>query len=222
MTPQVAVIRDEDRSVLFAEFPWLLEDLLVAIPEQLRLAGIAFDSYALNDLSDFDLTSYRVVIVLNAFKLTAEARHQLKAQVCCDGRTVLWLYAAGYATDEGSSLTAMEDLTDFHLHKKPVDYPKIILLNSSMFCNLNSEIEFGFDDPAFDPDSEYSINGLHELTPTFYFDDRRAIPCAFYIDDSLPAMGYKRMPDYTTWYCGVGNIPAVVLREIVRSAGVDV
>lgn len=67
---------------------------------------------------------------------------------------------------------------------------------------------------------EQSINGLRELSPTFYFDDHAPCPVPSILMTAY-RLGYKRMPNYTNWYCGVGNIPADVLYEIVCSAGAD-
>ncbi|WP_223694924.1 hypothetical protein [Leifsonia poae] len=82
---------------------------------ELSRAGAPFDRYLIEDLVDGSVPSgYKVYVFPDAFRLTAAERIAVDA-LKSGGRTLIWGWAPGYATDSGLSKAAVESLTGFSL-----------------------------------------------------------------------------------------------------------
>ncbi len=74
--------------------------------------GVPFDWYLIDDLEAIRDKDYKVYIFLDCFYMTEQQRKAAEA-LRSDGRTLVWFYAPGYASQTDLSLTRMENLTGF-------------------------------------------------------------------------------------------------------------
>lgn len=62
---------------------------------EMSCTGAIFDVFSFNDLAKLDLSQYRLICLFSTVLITPERAKFLRERVCCDGRTILWLYAPG-------------------------------------------------------------------------------------------------------------------------------
>ena len=65
-----------------------------------------FDAVLLPDLAGIDTSRYRLVLVLDAFKLDVAERRVLREKLETGGKYVVWLYAPGYFDSDGTAGSA--------------------------------------------------------------------------------------------------------------------
>jgi len=191
---EIAVFSDPESMYYVSEFGKINNDCLTKLYDSLGRMGAPFDLYNLSDLSAVDLSRYKFVILPNLFFLTAEQRAQIKELLENNGRIVLWLYAPGYLSPEGFSVEAMEDVTGFTLHETDAIGEKIVTENEIFGFTANVS-------PVFSVNEDAEIFGRYEKC-------------------GMAALAKKAFSDWTSWYCAAGNIPASVLRRIVKDSGV--
>ena len=73
--------------------------------------GVPFDAYALSDISDERLPSYRVYVFPNAFTLSDVRRAQIVERLRRDRATAVWMYASGYYREDRGSVSNVVELT---------------------------------------------------------------------------------------------------------------
>jgi hypothetical protein len=206
---QVAVFGDGPSMYFASATSSLSESLLLAAPVALRRIGAPFDVFSLADLDNprLPLERYKLVIFLNTFAVSESKRAFIEKKVKAQGRTILWLYAPGYIEENGFSLEAMHSLTDINLAHYDGPDSKIKLKKEDVLSKLSNEIEFGF---------------TKEVSPLFHIDDPEVKVLGYYASGGQAAVGYKKMPDFTSFYCATGNVPTALFREIARAAGVHI
>lgn len=183
--------------------------------------GAPHDLYLLNDLLEGRLPEYKLYVFLNPFQLDDQRRAALKEIVCRDGKTALWLYAAGYINPsrrgDAVSPEHMTDLTGLRfgcggsywgpfMHITDFAHPVTRGLPQDLFWGTTRHIapNFFVDDPDATVLGQI-VAGLGRCRAglalkTFGGDDPRRA--------------------WTSVYCATPNLPAAVLRGIARHAGV--
>jgi len=207
---QVAVFGDAPSTYYTSESSTFGTSLLTdGGPAALRRIGAPFDSFSLDDLenSDLPLAQYRLVIFLNAFTLSQERRAFIEDKVKTRGRSLLWLYAPGYITDDGFSLESMHSLTGINLGLRDSRRSDIRLQNEDILNGIPDGMKFGFN---------------KDISPLFEIDDPNAKILGAYTDGGEGAVGYKEAESHTSYYCAAGNVPPALYRAIARSAGVHI
>ena len=92
---------------------------------ELAKAGAPFDRYIIEDLVDGKVPNhYKVYVFPDAFRLTSAQRQTVDALKSA-GRTLVWGWAPGYASDTGLSAANVAQLTDFTVdeHTAPAETP---------------------------------------------------------------------------------------------------
>lgn len=208
---EIAVLLD-DESFFYEtirnelDVPLIFHQRLVGLP---RL-GAPFDVYLLNDFLKGRLRPYKLYIFLNAFRLDETRRQALKRELRRDGRTALWIYAPGYIKDD-PSVDNMKDVTGFSFVRNEHPWPSFMHL------------------------TEFRHPITARLSQDLFWDTQSHLGPQFHISDSTarilgevvmaqgtcqPGFAIKEFPDWKSIYVAVPNIPAPVLREIARFAGV--
>jgi len=85
-----------------------------ALVREFGHAGIPFDTASFNDLASGELKDYKVYVLSNLFYVTPQKRAVVE-KLQKQGKTIIWTFAPGYLTEEGTSLESMEKLTGFDL-----------------------------------------------------------------------------------------------------------
>ena len=190
------------------DIPLIFQQRLWGLP---RL-GAPFDVFLLDDFLAGKLRPYRLYIFLNPFRLDAGRRKAMARELRRDGRTALWIYAPGYLK-EGPALENMEELTGLHfglgeqpwgplVHVTDFGHPVTKGLSQDLFWGTNAK-----------------------LAPLFYIDDpaARILGEVVYSQGNCrPGFAVKEFPGWKSAYSAAPDIPANVLRNIARWAGVHV
>lgn len=189
---EIAVVVD-DRSLHLMQVANRLSRplLLEQLPELGRL-GAPVGFYALGDLER--LAPRKMYVFLNAFAPTAAERRaidQLKGQ----GRVLVWLYAPGAYREGRLDLTGMEELTGLHIamDRRP------------------TRLEVKTDSGA------YGAN--FDVAPVFFADDPSATVLGR-LADGRAGLVRRENAGWTTIYSAAPKLPAALLRDLARRAGV--
>ena len=86
-------------------------NLISGVVYELSRTGAPFDLITPAEITNKALPDYRLYIFLNCFHLNAKERQDIADTVKRNGKTAIWLYAAGAITDRGISDQAMSELT---------------------------------------------------------------------------------------------------------------
>jgi hypothetical protein len=221
---EVAVVLDEETPFYLKPGVELLYPL-VFLQERLGLArmGTTFDVYLHDDLAEASMPEYPLYIFLNTFYLTEEERRVVRQRVQCGGKTVVWMYAPGFVSEEGLSIEHVRELTGMriryrearirgggtplHLYLTNFDHP--------ITRGVTASTVFGTDTP---------------VSPVFYCDDPEATVLGRLMPPhasgraigEFPGFAVKRCSDWTSVFVAVPNVPPDILRNLARFAGCHV
>ncbi len=215
-TSEIAVIVDEKSMDYQAAKPKLLSVVMSnQVSEQLTRIGTPFDVYLLSDLAK--LPEYKMYVFLDTFYLTDKDRTIIKEKVLNRNHTVLWMYAPGYVTDKELSPEAISEITGIKLAVKDTSGEFAATLS-----NPNHAITKGLD-----PKLSWKTSA-GPFGPLFYSIDPDAQTLAVLTggaggeESGKPELAIKEMAGWRSIWCGVPEIPAVLLRQIARKGGVHI
>jgi hypothetical protein len=210
---EIAVLID-DESFFYETCRYNLDISLVF---QQRLWGLPrmgapFDVFLLDDFLARKLPSYKFYVFLNPFRLDEGRRKAMAGELRRDGRVALWIYAPGYVKD-APSLENMEELTGirFSLGEQPwgplvhitdFDHPLTAGLGQDLCWGTNAK-----------------------LAPLFYVDDPQARilgEVVYSQGNCRPGFAVKEFAGWKSVYSASPNLPAALLRNIARYAGVHI
>jgi len=169
--------------------------------------GAPVDLVTIDDLVAGQCPPYRLYIFLNAFRSDASLRQAVRDQVERDHQTALWIYGPGALDRAGASARAAMELTGISLTMREVMQPlRVVVSTGHPYCDdLPNTFEYGTTKPvgpifhAVDPEAE----GIGKIK-------------------GLGAVGLC-VKDFDTWtsiFSAAPNLPATMLRNIAREAGV--
>jgi hypothetical protein len=210
---EIAILLD-DESFYYETVRNDLDIPLIFKQRHLGLAhmGAPYDLYLLDDFLENKLPPYKLYIFLNPVRLNETQREDLEKQIRQKGRTALWIYSPGYIKDK-PSIGNMTDIAGFEFgsNEHPwASFMHITNFNHSLTEGLSQDLYWGTDS---------------RLAPMFYIDDPEAIilgEAIFAQGTCKPGFGLKEFDDWNSIYISVPNIPAQVLRNIARYAGVNI
>lgn len=181
--------------------------------------GAPVDVYLFSDLTDgrVPLDRYRFLVFLNAFHLDAGQRAYIRDEAARDGRCILSFYAPGFFGPGGASEEGIRELTGFQVRFDT---------QAARLRVRVGEKEFGSEKP---------------VSPVFYVDDPEAEVIGELVQGGLwrggvgtPGGGFdigpggrgglcrKVFEDWTSVYSAAPCIPAGVLRDFAKDAGVHI
>ncbi len=98
---EVCVLVSEKALACYAtatrKFTWISRQM-----QQIGRIGAPYDIYLTDDLSDLDISRYKMFIFLNAFLISSEEKKTIREKCMSGNRTLFWLYAPGVAGMKGS------------------------------------------------------------------------------------------------------------------------
>ncbi|MFA7183559.1 MAG: hypothetical protein WC082_01625 [Victivallales bacterium] len=229
---RIAVIADQE-SLLVCSSLFLSKQILDRERvNELGRIGCMYDFFETDDIAKLDLGKYKLFIFLNAFSLSSAERDQLSRLLKRDNKVLLWVYAPGLINPDSCpqlSLANMESLTGMkfgYLKTRCGMDMKITNYNHSLTRKLVPSCTFGShtrlittDACGATPEKPRRLKPL-AAKPQFFVDDKEAITLARFLDSGKPGYAIKKFPGWTSVYVGSACIPANVLREVARFAGV--
>ncbi len=173
-------------------------------------AGAAWDFCLLDDLCAGRLPDYKLYVFLNAFYVDPARREAIHAKLKRNGATALFAYAPGYLGPHGASLPAMAALSGIRIAKDDAEGRPQLLLEPN--------------DPLARGLAPQTPVGAKDLTvaPRFYAEDPAAHIAGRLVGSRQAGLVVKPMDGWTSIYSAAMQLPAGLMRNIARSAGVHV
>jgi len=213
---EIAIIVDEETPYYVSHE--ILQPL-VYLQDRWHLAriGAPYDWYIHNDLADPLLPDYKLYIFLNTLFLTTQEREAIKEKVRRKGATVIWIYAPGFVSENGCSITNVCDLVGMEISYRRSNY-------SSKGGPLHAYVT-DFEHPFTEGLTGNTFWGTDApIDPIFYCTDPdvkvlgRILPAPEGLFQA-PGFCVKEFSQWTSVYFAVPNIPSCILRNIARYAG---
>ena len=195
--PEVAVVIDEQGPLFGAPNAQANMALLYRFRAQWYGIGAPTGIYLLEDLISGKMPPAKLTIILNAFRLTPAQRRTLQRRAARKGCVTLFMYAPGYADGDKLSVEAIRETTGIAVRTVEPRTGALIAVSGEAF-----------------PGS-YAA-----LTPSFAVDDPKAQTLATYAEGGEPAVASKAMGEGLSVYSGALEVPASMLRDLARKAGV--
>lgn len=161
--------------------------------------GAPFDWYLIDDLEAIRDKGYRVFVFLDCFYMT-ESQRKTAESLRADGRTLVWFYAPGYASQADLSLPRMEALTGFRFEQAEEGPLKGVLSGSAAEVGIGKTQKTLFTVRPEDGVCELArgVGPLHDKT----------------------VMALKQNAGWTSVFSAIPGMPAELLRGLFREAGV--
>lgn len=120
----------------------LCEDVPDQMVEEALRSGTAGDHVYLFDLQKVDLSRYKAIVFVNAYKMSAADRKFIQEKVAQNGRTLIWNYLPGYTDGWENSLDFVTELTGMKLRKidSPAK-PKVIFSKPDTSWTFESAVQ---------------------------------------------------------------------------------
>jgi len=189
------------------------------LTQELFRAGAPFDVCLLSDLPL--LEEHKFYIFLDTFYLTDKDKKIIREKVLKNNHTVLWMYAPGYVTDKGLSIESVSEITDIRLgvaNRQAECYATLIRLSDPITQGLDPKLQWGVKDGPYGPvifAEENQGMVLATLHAPAGKDEKSETL-------SRPGLVVKQLPQWRSVWCGVPDVPATLLRNIARTAGVHI
>jgi hypothetical protein len=178
----------------------LTSKITEAMTDSLLGTGAAVDRIFLMDLDAVDLSRYKLVIFGNTFMLSEAQRALVKQRVMTNGRTVVFMSAAGYSDGRNNSTAAMSDLIGIRIEKTTDT-------ESPVTATVGNET------------AELDVRGV---TSRFKVADTEARPLGAYRSGAA-AVAVKDLRGCRVYYFGVPlKAPLPFFKALLREAGVRV
>ena len=196
----VAVVLDNPS--FYACAPDFLQQNEVVFPflRALSHSGVVYDTIHSFDLDKIDLPRYKCVIFLNAQRADAAQRKFVREKLQNNGRTLVWIYAAGYSDGKRLGADLTEELTGFKFEKF-----------------TDAPLQLRYADAKFPPETP-KIKGI--VSPILVPTD--GTPIAYYGDSQKVAVAKKTFPTHTAYYFGIPPQGKKVVSDIVAESGAHI
>lgn len=210
-TAQIAVIVSQESARYMRYDGALTEAALIMQLSELGAMGAPFDVVDAADLPQLfagpAAANYRVVIFLNCLYLSPAERAAIRDRVARDGRTLVWSYAAGLVTEQGLSTQAMAEVTGIRVKLYDRPWPLEVV--------------------SYYTGDRHTYGTAERVAPLLNGHDPEARVCGFvrqhtHKDSDMPGLLEKDCGGWRSVWSAAPTLPAALLREISRGAGVNI
>lgn len=172
----------------------LMGPLFVEQVQELGHMGTPFGLYHLDDLPRLERAQF--VIFLNVVAPTGKQREMIHRYLRGSGRTALWIWAPGLLTEGGIDEAAMQELTGIRLRASKEEAPLVVSVADRVYGTQQrgGPVCWAEDDAA-------------EVLGTLEHNTR-------------PGLVRKHVDGHTAIYSSAPCLPAWLLRDLARAAGV--
>jgi hypothetical protein len=210
--PQVAMITDEDSFFYLRNSNEITRPSVTLMRRMFNTMGCPVGLYLMDDLCEGKVPdTVRLYVFLNAYRVTTQQRRQLRDRIAHENEAALWLYAPGFI-DEDASAENIAELIGFEVAQlaEPTS-SRVRLLDSppQPLDGLPGGHAFGVDS---------------QPTPLFAVQAGQpdVIALGNYEGTKHIAMAMRRLPNWSSVFCGGLQVSAEVLRELARYAGAHI
>ncbi len=193
---------------------------------ELARIGAPVTFYDIRDLmqDNFPFDKYKMYIFIDDFYMSEQERQVINTHVKNNNRMLVWYYASGYVTDHSLSTQAMSEMIGMNIDT----FGKTMKLIHGMDVVLDGNEHWltKFCEPT------RRIVEPHVIAPVFWVNDKSAQVLATGFSTAQdaydgytynkPAICIKKMSDWTSVWSGISYLPAGILRNIAKQAGVHI
>lgn len=185
-------------------------------------AGMASETYLLDDALNPNIPEHKVIMVTNAFCITDKQHRAILKLARHSQAAVIWLMAPGVQTTKGFDLSHVSKITGFKIKSVDIEaLPAISLIDSNHPWSqptLTQGIKLkNFGAGPLDADD----SGARNIGPMFYVDvSKDKDVTVLGILDVLcePGLVVRKMDGYTSVYCSAPYIHNAMLRKIGKDS----
>ncbi|NCO34728.1 MAG: hypothetical protein AUJ92_08210 [Armatimonadetes bacterium CG2_30_59_28] len=201
--PDVAVIVDEESTHWIHENGFQVNFAAVNHTQAaLATSGVPFNTFLLDDLNHPKLADYKIYLFLNCYRMSEAQAAFIETKFKRDGRTLMWVYAPGYATDGGLSSDRVSKLVGMKLTYAPEW--------GSLACEAAQS-----DHPL--SKNLLPLQGNAMNSGKFSIVDEQAIPLARYVTGGEVAIAAREFPAWRSVYIAApGALDPNLLNNVAR------
>lgn len=207
--PDVAVIVDPTSMRYVRTGSRLLEQVIVKAREALMRSGVSVGFYLLEDIVRRDFPLTRMVLFLNAWRLSHPVREAIQRKLQRNQRTLVWLYAGSLFKGHRDALATAREVMGFALARQPwasTQGTQIVKPTHPIARALGTD-KLGAQEP---------------WEPSYYVLDEDAEVIGQYIETGLPSLAVKDHGDWRSVFIGERTLTPELIRALAWWAGVHV
>ena len=209
--PEVAVIYDE-RSASYARIEpgkvLPLYPALVNYPTEFSHCGTSVGFYLLSDIKEPNFPKARVIVFLNAWHVSDVTRRIIREKLERGGRTLIWMYGAGFISKGKIDTTAASQLLGMKLRLR------------SVAASLPASIIMGDNPMGLPAETIAGLNGAD--APSWAVADSATIPLAKYVQNGGVSIALKQFSGYRSLFIGDPRASGVFWRALLPHLGVHI
>ncbi|OYT69309.1 MAG: hypothetical protein CFK48_08575, partial [Armatimonadetes bacterium CP1_7O] len=204
--PEVAVIVDPESTRYVRTGSPLIDQMVVQAREALLRSGASVGFYLLEDIAQHEFPPSRVVIFLNAWRMSRAAHEAIRKRLQRDGRVLVWLYASTLFHGHREALANARETLGIAIARQPW----ASMQGTQIVNNAHPLARFLKTD---------KIGAVEPWEPSFYAIAEQCEVIGEYIDTGLPSLA---VCDHKTWkavFLGERRLTPELVRSLIRWAG---
>ncbi len=218
---EVAVVVDRHSLLCLHPNSYLPGFIYYQLPELARM-GAPFDIYLLSDLETVAQRPYKLIVFLNAYWLDSQQRKAID-KLKNKNRTLLFLYACGLVNEKKVDTKNISNLTGISIDAKAVNAPlEISVVDTSHPITKGLPIGFTFGCRARELATPQWYPEKPIISPVLFANDSKAKGLGTLIGFNKCGFAVKEFPHWRSIWVGANVLPARLLRNICRYAGVHI
>lgn len=204
--PEVAIVVDPESTRYVRTGSPLIEQMVVQAREAVLRSGASVGFYLLEDIIRRDFPPSRIVIFLNAWRMSRLAHDAIRKRLQRDGRVLIWLYASTLFHGHRDALANARETLGVAIARQPW-----ASLQGTQIVNKAHPLArfLGVD----------KLGAPEPWEPSFYAIAEECDTIGEYIDTGLPSLV---VCDHRTWktvFLGERRLTPELVRALVRWAG---
>jgi hypothetical protein len=204
--PEVAVVIDPESTRYVRTGSPLIEQMVVQAREAALRSGASVGFYLLEDITRRDFPPSRVVLFLNAWRMSRAAHEAIRKRLQRDGRVLIWVYASTLFHGHRDALASARETMGIAIARQPW-----ASLQGTQIVNKAHPLArfLGTD----------KLGAPEPWEPSFYAITDGCDAIGEYIDTGQPSLA---MCDHRTWkavFLGERRLTPEIIRAFVRWAG---
>ncbi len=204
--PEVAIVIDPESTRYVRTGSPLIAQMVVQAREAVLRSGASVGFYLLEDVARNDFPPSRVVIFLNAWRMSRAAHAAIRKRLQRDGRVLVWVYASTLFHGHRDALASARETLGVAIARQPW-----ASLQGTQIVNKGHPLArfLGVD----------KLGAPEPWEPSFYAIAEGCDTIGEYIDTGLPSLA---VCDHRTWkavFLGERRLTPEIVRALVRWAG---
>lgn len=220
--PDVAVILSEDGEMYHRPTHSSVKSGMAYQRMLLETSGVPYRVHYLDEvLSRPELQDYKVYIFLMDNYIIARDRQRIDEVLKNGGRTLVWLYDAGYITETGGDVDALSELVGMHVQTEE-RFTRDMTVTTGQSDSLLEGVQplLGMSDLILAIMNLEGRNAFNARYQPFWINDASVRPLANYVGTGRVAIGYKDYEDWRSIYFATPNsLGNQLLNNIASAAG---